>query len=116
MAISFGFNLINITSVNEREETISFDGAVYMRWKDENLAFDPSDSTQSLRASGKLIGHGYKRYSGDHAIAEDYEGWLPGWILVNGIGDRKSNNKVVFFIPRVFNEELITLQQTYISS
>jgi len=37
--VAFGFSLINITDVNEREETIDFDAAIYMQWKDPRLAY-----------------------------------------------------------------------------
>ena len=40
-AVLIGFNLVNITDVNEKEETIDFEGAIYLEWVDPRLAYDP---------------------------------------------------------------------------
>jgi hypothetical protein len=39
--VRMGFTLSNITDVNEREETIDFDGAFFLILKDGRLAYDP---------------------------------------------------------------------------
>jgi hypothetical protein len=93
LQIRIGFSLVNITDVNEREETIDFDGALYISWKDERLAHDPAsvgyppeyvlgDHSQVPR----LI------YQGDFAVKEVFEGWRPHLVLTNGIGDRVKTN------------------------
>lgn len=38
-----GFNLVNISDVGEKEETIDFEGAIYLEWKDRRLAYEPAD-------------------------------------------------------------------------
>ncbi len=34
LEVQIGFNLVTITDVNEREETIDFEAAIYMEWMD----------------------------------------------------------------------------------
>jgi hypothetical protein len=41
--VLMGFNLVNITDVSERDETIDFAGAIYLEWMDPPQAYDPAD-------------------------------------------------------------------------
>ena len=41
--VLMGFNLVNITDVGEKEETIDFDAAIYLEWVDPRQAYDPAD-------------------------------------------------------------------------
>ena len=43
LKVSIGFNLVNITDVSEKEETMDFEGAIYMFWKDRRWAHDPAE-------------------------------------------------------------------------
>lgn len=43
LEVRFGFNLVNITDVNEREETIDFDGQLILSWIDSRLAYNSKD-------------------------------------------------------------------------
>lgn len=91
--VRMGFTLSNITDVNEREETVDFDGVIFLIWKDGRLAYEPSlagypddyklgDYTEPPR----LI------YQGDFSVKEIYDGWRPHLLLQNGIGDRVQSN------------------------
>ena len=40
--VLMGFNLVNITDVSEKEETIDFEGAIYLEWKDPRLQYEPA--------------------------------------------------------------------------
>jgi hypothetical protein len=37
LKVRMGFTLSNITDVNEKDETIDIDGAIFLRWEDERL-------------------------------------------------------------------------------
>ena len=37
--VEIGYAITNITDINEKEETIDYDGAIIMRWSDERLAY-----------------------------------------------------------------------------
>ena len=43
LQVRIGFNLVNLTAVNEKEETIDFEGALYLNWMDPRLAYDPAE-------------------------------------------------------------------------
>lgn len=41
LKISMGFSLASLSDGNEREETIDFEGTLYLNWKDPRLSHDP---------------------------------------------------------------------------
>ena len=41
LKISMGFSLASLSDVNEREETVDFEGTLYLNWKDPRLGHDP---------------------------------------------------------------------------
>lgn len=43
LEVQVGFNLVNITDVNEKEETIDFDGQIILSWMDPRLAYALED-------------------------------------------------------------------------
>ncbi len=94
-----GVNLINITDVNEREETIDFDAAVYMEWTDERLAYDPASVGMDDWTPGDYSRPPRKIFLGDFAVKEIFAGWRPHLLIANGIGNRVPNNMAVSIWP-----------------
>lgn len=93
LEVHIGFTLSNITDVNEREETIDIDGALFLKWKDDRLAYDPA--TVGYTSEYKLGDHSQVPrliYQGDFSVKEIFDGWRPHIILQNGIGDRVKTN------------------------
>ncbi len=89
LEVRMGFTLSNITDVNEKDETIDIDGAIFLKWKDERLAYEPGsvgypDDHQLEDYS--LVAR--KVFQGDFAVKETFFGWRPHLIIQNGIGDR----------------------------
>ena len=93
LEVHMGFSVTNITSVNEREETIEFDGTLFLKWKDNRLAYEPSSvgypSDYKLGDNSQLP---RLIYQGDFSVKEIFDGWRPHIILLNGIGDRVKAN------------------------
>jgi len=93
LKIGMGFTLSNITDVNEKEETIDFDGALFLKWKDDRLAYDPT--VAGYPSDYKLGDHSQIPrlvYQGDFSVNEVFEGWRPHILFQNGIGDRVKSN------------------------
>ena len=93
LKVGIGFTLSNITDVNEREETIDFDGALFLKWKDDRLAYDPT--SVGYGSDHKLGDHSQIPrliYQGDFSVKEVFDGWRPHILLQNGIGDRVQSN------------------------
>jgi hypothetical protein len=100
MEVLIGFNLVNITDVNEKEETIDFEGAIYLEWLDPRLAYDsaaygmpadwqPGDYSLAPR----------KIYQGNYAFAELYEGWWLSIVIPNGVGNRQITESAIGIWP-----------------
>ena len=78
LKVRIGFTLSNITDVNEREETMDFDGALFLKWKDERLAYEPS--SVGYASDYKLGDHSQVPrliFQGDFSVKEIFEGWRP---------------------------------------
>lgn len=89
LELRMGFNLSNLTDVNEKEETISIDGILILAWKDDRLAYDPvSVGYSSDYQLGDYSEPARKTYQGDYAVKELFLGWRPHMVIQNGIGDR----------------------------
>ena len=43
LQVQIGFHVFDITDISEKDETIDFNGAVYMQWNDPRQAYDPAD-------------------------------------------------------------------------
>ena len=93
LEVHIGFTLSNITDVNEREETIDFEAALFLKWKDQRLAYDPS--SVGYANNYQLGDHSETPrliYQGDFQVKEIFNGWRPYIILQNGIDDRVKAN------------------------
>lgn len=89
LEVRMGLTLSNITDVNEKDETIDIDGAIFLLWKDERLAYDPgSVGYPENYQLGDYTLVPRKLYQGDFAVKETFFGWRPYLIIQNGIGDR----------------------------
>ena len=100
LEVRMGFNLSNITDVNAKAETIDIEGAIFLMWKDERLAYDPSlvgypDDYEMGDYS--LVPR--KIYQGDFAVKEIFEGWRPHLLIQNGISDRTITKMMVGIWP-----------------
>ena len=94
LEVWIGFSLVNITAVNEREETIDFDAMIHMSWMDPRLAYDP---VEYGLAEGEFTPGDYSKaprrvYLTDFAVNELFPGWWPSFIIPNGIGNRSTTN------------------------
>ncbi len=106
--IRTSFNLMNITSIDEKEETIGFDGALIMRWKDERLAYE-IDSTVFDDPEDAFRRTPLLNYQGDFAVKELYEGWRPQMLIANGIGNRNTTNMSI----KIFPNGIVQYQETF---
>jgi hypothetical protein len=100
MKVYVGFNLINITDINEKDETIDFDAAIYLKWNDPRLAYElDSLNFNEVSSLSPNPGEFYKTYQGDYQVKEIYSGWRPNFIIPNGIGDRSIHNMMIKIWP-----------------
>jgi hypothetical protein len=98
--VLMGFNLVNITDVNERDETIDFEGAIYLAWMDPRQAYDPTEYGMSPDWSpGDYSTAPRNIYQGDFAVKETFEGWRPHVVIPNGIGNRVVTNMAISIWP-----------------
>ena len=98
--VLMGFNLVNITDVGEKEETLDFEGAIYLEWQDPRLAYDPED--YGMPADWGADGYSKvpaQVYQGDFAVKELFEGWRPHVVIPNGIGNRSITNMAISVWP-----------------
>ena len=94
--VQIGYNIINITDINEKEETLDFDGAIVLRWKDERLAYDRADSLNpeiDYTKTPTVV------YQGHFRVTELFQGWRPMFYVPNGIGNRNSTNQYLCIWP-----------------
>ena len=83
LEVWFSFSLINITAVNEREETIDFDAMIHMSWMDPRLAYDPKEYGLE---EGEFTPGDYSKaprrvYLTDFAVKELFPGWWPSVVI-----------------------------------
>lgn len=97
--VRFGFSLINITDINEQEETIDFDGLFFLMWKDARLAYDPQSVGMAGFVPGDYSGTPRRFYHGEFRVKEVYPGWRPHLLILNGIGDRGPTDMAVAVWP-----------------
>ena len=95
-----GFNLINITDVGEKDETLDFDAAIYLEWNDPRLAYEPAEygMPESWRA-GDYSSTPTRIYQGEFAVRELFPGWRPHVVIPNGIGNRVATEKAIAVWP-----------------
>ena len=94
LEVEIGFSLINITAVDEKEETIEFDAMIQMGWMDPRLAYDPAEYGIG---EGEFTPGDYSKpprriYLTDFAVLELFPGWWPSVVIPNGSGDRSTTN------------------------
>ncbi len=100
LEVLIGFNLVNITDVGEKEETLDFEGAVYLEWMDPRLAYEPSEFGMPVDwQPGDYSRAPTQIYQGDFAVKEIFEGWRPHVVVPNGIGNRVTTNMAVGIWP-----------------
>ena len=98
--VLMGFNLVNITDVGEKEETLDFEGAIYLEWKDSRLAYKPEDFGMPADwVAGDYSKVPARVYQGDFAVKELFEGWRPHVVIPNGIGNRSITNMAISIWP-----------------
>jgi hypothetical protein len=99
LQVQVGFNLMDITDVSEKQETIDFDGALYLNWIDTRLAYDQVEAGMLDFVSGDYSHAPSRIYQGDFAVKEIFEGWRPFIVIPNGIGDRSITNMTISVWP-----------------
>jgi len=100
LEVQMGFNLVDITDVNEKEETIDFEGAIYLEWTDPRLAYAPADAGMKKDWSpGDYSRAPRKIFIGEFKVNESFEGWRPHVVIPNGIGNRITTNMAISIWP-----------------
>ena len=100
LEVLVGFNLVNITDVNEKEETIDFEGAIYLEWTDPRLAYDPIDFGMPADwQPGDYSLAPRQIYQGIYAFSELYQGWWLSIVIPNGIGNRQITEQALGVWP-----------------
>ncbi len=98
--VLMGFNLVNISDVNEKQETIDFEGAIYLEWMDPRLAYEPGDYGMPQNwEPGDYSRAPNHIYQGDFAVKEIYQGWRPHVVIPNGNGNRTITNMAISIWP-----------------
>lgn len=70
--VKIGFSIDDVIDINEKKETITFDGILSLQWKDPRLAFTPTREYDPE-----------KHYTDDNATKKINSIWHPHIILVN---------------------------------
>ena len=99
LKVFFGFNLVNITDVNEKEETIDFDGELTLSWMDSRLAYDPTEYGLDSWVPGDYSKAPRKVYLNSFTVNEVFQGWWPTIGLLNGVGNRVVSNPAIGVYP-----------------
>ena len=95
-----GFNLLNITDVGDKEETLDLEGAIYLEWDDVRLAYEPEEfGMPGDWRAGDYSNAPTRIFQGDFAVKEIYEGWRPHVVVPNGIGNRVTTNMAIGIWP-----------------
>jgi len=100
LEVSMGFNLVNISDVNEKDETMDFEGAIYLEWMDPRLGYEPAQ----FGMTDDWVPGDYSRtprhiHQGDFAVKETFQGWWPSVVIPNGIGNRSISNMAIRIWP-----------------
>jgi hypothetical protein len=100
LEVRVGFHLIDINSVNEREEAIEFEGVIAVRWSDPRQAYDIAELGLADIDSAETLARAPARiYQGDFEVKELYQGWRPHIKIANGIGDRSASHMAIGAFP-----------------
>jgi hypothetical protein len=74
--VDAGFMLFDVNEIEESKETVEFEGALLLSWKDPRQAFDPATSGVAERV-----------FKGTYQVNEVYDGWRPQVVLANQSGN-----------------------------
>lgn len=101
LKVNIAFAIFDLTDVNEKEETVDFDGAVYVFWDDPRQAYDVTELgfTEEDFPPGDYSRPAPRIYQGDFAVKEIFQGWRPHIKFDNGIGDRDMNFMAISVWP-----------------
>lgn len=99
LEVRIGFNLVNLTDVSEKDETIDFEGAIYLNWKDPRLAYDPAEVGLTDYTPGDYSQAPRRIYQGDFRVKEIFNGWRLHVVIPNGVGDRIKTNMGISIWP-----------------
>jgi hypothetical protein len=99
LKVFFGFNLVNITDVNEKEETIDFDAEIILSWVDSRLAYDPEDYGMDEWMPGDYSKSPRQVYLNDFTVNEMFQGWWPSISMLNGVGNRVISSPAIGVYP-----------------
>ncbi len=99
LQVQIGFQLLNLTDVNEKEETIDIEGYIVLRWSDPRLAYDPAEEGLEGFVAGDYARAPARIYQGDFAVKEVFERWRPHVEVMNGHGSRDRYNMAVGVWP-----------------
>jgi hypothetical protein len=75
VVVDVGFYLSDVSRIAEEEETVEFEGILTVRWHDDRLAFDPTET-----------GFDERLYQGSYQFSEVFTGWWPQIFLANESG------------------------------
>lgn len=75
LIVRAGFELLDVTSIDEEAATFEFSGVLMLSWRDTRLAFDP-----------ERTGVSEKVFQGRYQILELSPAWFPQVALTNGAG------------------------------
>ncbi|MBW2159665.1 MAG: hypothetical protein JRH14_06825 [Deltaproteobacteria bacterium] len=101
LQVQIGFHVFDITDISEKDETIDFDGAIYLQWHDPRQAYDPADFGYSAEdfPSGDTSRSPPRLYQGEFAVKEVFQGWRPHIKFANAIGDRQTTYMAIVVWP-----------------
>ena len=86
--VSIGCLLLDLNSINEKEETFECEALVTLRWNDSRQAFDPVQA-----------GVERKQYQGSFQFNEVYTGWWPQIIIGNGAKAAEVDAELLWIEP-----------------
>lgn len=99
--VAIAVHVIDFTDVNEKEETIGFEGAIRLNWMDPRLAYDPRELGMPDKgfAPGDYRKTPQRIYQGDFAVKEVFPGWRPHVVISNAVGGRDSRYMAIGIYP-----------------
>lgn len=99
LEVSIGLNVVNITDIDEKEQTIDFDGVINLSWVDPRLAYAPADYGMQGWLPGDYSKPPRRIFLTAYAVYELFEGWWPAIVMPNGIGNRQVSEVVIGVWP-----------------
>jgi hypothetical protein len=84
VVVQAGFEMLEISAINDANETFEFTGILTLRWRDPRQAFDPA-----------VAGVREKVFQGAYQFNEISPGWFPQVVLINSAGSYESQGVVL---------------------